>query len=217
MGGGPQTGWMSGRTAGAVEWLLGSGEPAVRGMARRDLLGEEFGEDVLAGGKVQALLDARVTKHPYSKWTGAHWRSVAMVELEVPAGEPRAIAAAEQMLEALTRSRKYGVPVVNGLARRCGSMEGNSLAACSRLGLADDPRTKEMTEGCWSGSGLTVGGTATRILRLTGRRSTRRTRLLGGCTSIGGLLETRRPATAQYGLGSCSWSTGCSGGSRMVL
>lgn len=131
----------------AVEWLLNSSEPAVRGMARRDLLGEDFAEDVLRGANVQALLDAPVDKHPYKKWTGAHWRSVSMAELEVPAGEPRAIAAAEQMLEALARSRKYGVQVVNGLARRCGSIEGNSLAACSLLGLADDPRTKAMAEG----------------------------------------------------------------------
>jgi hypothetical protein len=131
----------------AVEWLLQSSEPAIRGMARRDLLGEDFAEDVLAGAKMQALLAAAPTRHPYSKWTGAHWRSVSMAELEVPAGEPRAVAAAEQMLAALTRSRTYGVNVVNGLVRRCGSIEGNSLAACSLLGLADDPRAQAMAEG----------------------------------------------------------------------
>jgi hypothetical protein len=131
----------------AVEWLLQATEPAIRGMTRRDLLGEEFGEDVLAGDNVRALLGAAATKHPYSKWTGAHWRIVSMVELEVPAGEPRAMVAADQVLETMTRSRKYGVLVVNGLTRRCGSIEGNALAACSRLGLADDPRTQGMAEG----------------------------------------------------------------------
>jgi hypothetical protein len=131
----------------AVEWLLQSEEPAVRGMARRDLLGEEFGEDVLKGAKVQALLDAPATKHPYSKWTGAHWRIVSMAELEVPAGEPRALVAADQVLDMMTRSRQAGVPVINGLARRCGSIEGNALAACSLLGLAEDPRTQGMAEG----------------------------------------------------------------------
>lgn len=116
-------------------------------MTRRDLLDEEFEEDVLSGAKVQALLDAAPTRHPYSKWTGAHWRIVSMVELEVPAGEPRAMVAAEQVLTTMARSLKYGVQVVNGLTRRCGSIEGNALAACSLLGLAGDPRTQAMAEG----------------------------------------------------------------------
>lgn len=130
-----------------MEWLLQSSEPAVRGMTRRDLLDEEFEEDVLSGAKVQALLDAAPTRHPYSKWTGAHWRIVSMVELEVPHGEPRAMVAAEQVLTTMARSLKYGVQVVNGLTRRCGSIEGNALAACSLLGLAGDPRTQAMAEG----------------------------------------------------------------------
>lgn len=36
--------------------------------------------------------------------------------------------------------------MVDGLARRCGSIEGNALAACSRLGLADDPRVQWLAE-----------------------------------------------------------------------
>ncbi|TCN42723.1 hypothetical protein EV644_102642 [Kribbella orskensis] len=131
---------------GGVEWLLESEEPAVRGMARRDLLGEEFGEDVLVGAKVRALLDAPSEKHPYKKWTGAHWRIVSMVELEVPPGEPRAMAAADEVLEMITRAHRYDVPVVNGLPRSHGSIEGNAVAACSLLGLADDPRTQEIVQ-----------------------------------------------------------------------
>jgi len=32
--------------------------------------------------------------HPYSKWTGAHWRLVSLVELGVPATDAKARAAA---------------------------------------------------------------------------------------------------------------------------
>ncbi len=46
----------------AVDWLLGSDEPAVRFLTRRDLLGEPAGEDVgkiMSGPKVTALLSGQ--------------------------------------------------------------------------------------------------------------------------------------------------------------
>ncbi len=47
---------MEPRTKTAVDWLLESAEPAIRCMARRDLLGgKPSGESVLDGPKVQAL------------------------------------------------------------------------------------------------------------------------------------------------------------------
>ncbi|TCC65837.1 hypothetical protein E0H73_02590 [Kribbella pittospori] len=131
-----------------VGWLVESGEPAVRGMARRDLLGQEHGEDVLSGAIVEALLTgACADKRAYRKYTGAHWRIVSLVELEVPAGEPRAVEAAEYDLAEVTRSLEYGVSVVDGLVRRCGSVEGNTLGACARLGMATDPRVQRLAEG----------------------------------------------------------------------
>ncbi|MDQ3876020.1 MAG: hypothetical protein M3322_10830, partial [Actinomycetota bacterium] len=92
--------------APAVEWLLRSSEPAVRYLTRRDVLGEDVEPDpeaVLAGPKVRALLGGQEPNggfggHPYKKWTGAHWRLVSLVELGVPAGNPRALAAAETVL-----------------------------------------------------------------------------------------------------------------------
>ena len=82
---------------GPVEWLLASDEPAIRGMARRDLLGDPAGDDlsrVTEGPIIRTLLagqqsDGGFGGHPYQKWTGAHWRLVSLVELEIPAGEPR--------------------------------------------------------------------------------------------------------------------------------
>jgi hypothetical protein len=134
-------------TTSAAEWLLGSDEPAVRYLVRRDVLGEAVEprpSEILAGPKVRALLsgqqpDGGFGVHPYQKWTGAHWRLVSLVELAVPPREPRAVAAAETVLAWVANKRRRP-RVVNGLVRRCASMEGNALAVCCRLGLAEDER-----------------------------------------------------------------------------
>lgn len=68
---------------------------------------------------------------------------VSLVELAVAPQEPRAVAAAGQVLRWLTGLPHRGaVPVIDGLARRCASQEGNALAVCCRLGLATDPRAR---------------------------------------------------------------------------
>jgi hypothetical protein len=137
----------------AAEWLLASDEPAVRYLTRRDVLDEPVEADaaeILSGPKVRALLgdqesDGGFGGHPYKKWTGAHWRLVSLVELAVPAGEPRALAAAETVLAWLTSvARARNLAVIDGLVRRCASQEGNALAVCSRLGIADDPRVEQL-------------------------------------------------------------------------
>ena len=159
-----------------VEWLLRSDEPAVRAMTRRDILGEEHPADfdrVLDGPKVRTLLsgqqpDGGFGGHPYKKWTGAHWRLVSLVELEIPAGEPRAIAAAETVLVWLTNPRRT-YPVVRGLARSEGSIEGNCLAVCCRLGMADDPRVRRIAESLMEWQWPDGGWNCDR--RASGRRS----------------------------------------------
>jgi hypothetical protein len=163
-------------TYGAVTWLLSSGEPAVRLLTRRDVLGEPADAgpgQVLAGAKVTALLsgqrgDGGFGVHPYRKWTGAHWRLVSLVELAIPAREPRALAAADHVLAWLTRPGRR-VPVIGGLARSHASVEGNALAACCRLGLATDPRVQSLAGSLiswqWPDGGWNCDITA------TGRRS----------------------------------------------
>ena len=96
---------MDDKTGAAVGWLLSSAEPAVRLLAQRDLLGEDTAGtgEVLGGPMVRALLsgqgpDGGFGVHPYRKWTGAHWRLVSLVELGIPAGEPRAVRAAGTVL-----------------------------------------------------------------------------------------------------------------------
>ena len=139
----------------ALDWLLGSEEPAIRFLASRDLLGEEAVEDarrILEGPKVSALLAGQRPEggfggHPYRKWTGAHWRLVSLVELAVPEGEPRSVRAAQTVLDWLTSDRhRSAIATIDGLVRRCASQEGNALAVCSRLGLAGDRRVQLLAE-----------------------------------------------------------------------
>ncbi|MGO8959926.1 MAG: hypothetical protein ACLQFR_21530 [Streptosporangiaceae bacterium] len=138
---------MDEQTGAAVGWLLRSAEPAIRRMTRRDVLGQSApgdADEVLAGPMVTALLSGQ---HPdggygvsfYRKWTGAHWRLISLTELEIPPLEPRAVAAAGTVIARLDPARAR-VTVINGLARRCASIEGNALAVWCRLGLAADPR-----------------------------------------------------------------------------
>jgi hypothetical protein len=141
--------------AKAVDWLLSSDEPGIRLQARRDLLGEPAADDearVLDGPRMRSLLDMKAgadgKPHAYGKWAGAHWRLVSAVELGCPAGEPRAVAAYEQVLHWLTRDgRLRDAPQLEGLYRHCGSQEGNALTVGVRLGLADDERVRLMVVG----------------------------------------------------------------------
>jgi hypothetical protein len=145
---------MEDTTGDAVNWLLSSTEPAVRLLARRDLLGQDVlhTDEVLDGPVVRTLLSGQCPNggfgvHPYRKWTGAHWRLVSLVELGIPAGEPRALRAAGTVLDWLTgREHRSSVVTVDGLVRCHASQEGNALAVCSRLGLGRDPRVELLAE-----------------------------------------------------------------------
>jgi hypothetical protein len=140
----------------AIDWLLASDEPGIRMQVRRDLLGEDASDDaaqVLDGPMVRRLFEGQQPDggfgvNVYNKWKGAHWRLVSLVELGVPEGEPRALAAAETVLHWLTgKSHRAAVLRIEGRVRRCASQEGNALAVMSRLGIADDPRTRILAEG----------------------------------------------------------------------
>ncbi len=133
---------------GVINWLLASSEPAIRRLARRQLHHQSSADEearLLEGPIVRALFDGQMRDggfgvHPYAKWRGAHWRLVALVELGIPVGEPRAMAATDTVLAWLTDPSHRRVPVIEGRARRCASQEGNALAVACRLGMADDPR-----------------------------------------------------------------------------
>jgi hypothetical protein len=164
--------------ASAVEWLLASREPAVRYLTRRDVLGEDVEPDpaaLLAGPNVRALLSGQESDggfggHPYKKWTGAHWRLISLVELGVPAGTPQAMAAAERVLGWLADRRRFRSPkTIDGLVLRHAALEGNGIAACSRLGMAEDPRVeflaRSLVEWQWPDGGWNCD------VKASGRRS----------------------------------------------
>ena len=139
----------------AIEWLLQSDEPGIRRQTRRDLLGGDAATDaadVLNGPWVSALLDGQRDDggfgvDVYGKWLGAHWRLVSLVELGLPAGEPRAIAAYETVLAwLLGEGHRRSTRQIRDRWRRCASQEGNALTVGVRLGLADDPRLAQLAE-----------------------------------------------------------------------
>jgi hypothetical protein len=166
-------------TQRAVQWLLKSAEPAIRLLARRDLLGEDIqpeeSVEALSGHMVRALLssqkgDGGFGVHPYRKWTGAHWRLISLVELGIPSMEPRAVAAANTVLQWLAGDvHRRAVRTIDGLARRCASQEGNALAVACRLGLADDRRVQllaqSLIEWQWADGGWNCD------INASGRRS----------------------------------------------
>jgi hypothetical protein len=137
--------------AAAIEWLLTSDEPGIRMQARRDLLSEDASDDaarVVDGPIVRRFFEGQRAgggfgANVYSKWRGAHWRLVSLVELGIPAGEPRSLAAVETVAHWLASRRHLDtVPVIDGRARHCASLEGNALAVMTRLGMAGDPRAQ---------------------------------------------------------------------------
>ena len=162
----------------AIDWLLASAEPAIRRMTRRDLLGErrvDDGDDPLNGDLVGTLLsgqqaDGGFGVHPYRKWTGAHWRLVSLVELEVPPGDRRVMAIADHVLRWFNTPDVVAPPPrIGGLYRAHGSIEGNGLAVLCRLGLARDPRVQRLAESLvqwqWPDGGWNCS------TRASGRRS----------------------------------------------
>jgi hypothetical protein len=148
-------------------------------MTRRDLLDERDPEDmhdVLGGPLVRGLLAGQRPNgdwesQPYRKWTGAHWRLVSLTELGVPAGEPRAMAALDRVLDWLTARNRLARArrLPGGQPLSDASIEGNALAVACRLGAAGDPRAGMLADALvswqWPDGGWNCDG------RASGRRS----------------------------------------------
>jgi len=82
--------------------------------------------------------------HPYSKWTGAHWRLVSLVELGAPGRSRAARAAAKTVLDWIAAPSEP--LVIAGMERRHASMEGNALAVCCRLGMSNRLGVRHLAE-----------------------------------------------------------------------
>jgi hypothetical protein len=144
----------------ALDLLLASGEPAIRHAALVRLVGSSATDPeattarqaIRSGAIVTQLLanqqrDGGFGNHPYAKWSGAHWRLVSLVDLGVPPETDGLREAAGTVLAWLTGTDHVRrVPVVRGRARRCASQEGNALWVATYLGMADDPRVRQLAD-----------------------------------------------------------------------
>jgi hypothetical protein len=128
-----------------VSWLLATADPAIRNLAKVDLLGEPFDPNApLQSPRVVALLTAPIRGHPYgNKWKGAHWRLVSLIELGVTRA-PALRPLVDQVLTWIAAPRPR--LVVADQERRHASMEGNALAVCCRLGLSGDARVRRIKD-----------------------------------------------------------------------
>ena len=87
--------------------------------------------------------------HAYSKWGGAFWRLLSLVDLGVQPGHPGATAAAEETLEWVASPRRLAEihkRSIDGRVRRCASQDGRALQACLDVGLSGDPRLDTLAE-----------------------------------------------------------------------
>jgi hypothetical protein len=141
-----------------IDALLSSDEPLIRYRALVDLVGTPEDDRRVAGARasvaegsiVRALLTDWPGRHPYSKWVGAHWRLVSLMDL----GAPRDLPGVEEGLASVLRwltgrgssPRRRKVQVIDGRSRVCASQDGNGLAVAVHFGLADDPRAACLAE-----------------------------------------------------------------------
>ena len=102
-------------------------------------------DDLVARLRVDAS-DGGQPYHPYTKWRGAHWRLVSLVELGVDELDDELAPQLDRVLDWLSNPSHRRVPVIDGRARRCASQEGNALWVACRLGRAHDPRVAQMAE-----------------------------------------------------------------------
>jgi hypothetical protein len=144
----------------ALEWLLESRDPSIRTLTLTEVVGktersgavQQARAAIPRGPRVRTLLqeqqrDGSFGNHPYSKWTGAHWRLVSLIELGIPTGHRRALAATNDVLRWLHRGEQARpARRINGLVRRHASQEGNAIAVCVRLGRATDPLVRTLVE-----------------------------------------------------------------------
>jgi hypothetical protein len=138
--------------SGDIPGLTSLSDPAVRALARRELLGgdvqtAELTSSPVVRGLLAGLTDERATGRPYAKWFGLHWRLISLIELGVPAAWEPVRCAGDLLLAYWARpARLRRVPVIDGRARRCASQEGNALAVACRLGLSGDRRAERLAE-----------------------------------------------------------------------
>lgn len=134
--------------------LLASNEPAIQYKIRAQVLGENprakkmraLRSQIAVSPRVRALLSERnargeIPRHPYSKWSGAHWVLVMLAELEYPPGDKTLLPLRDQMLDYLF-SQEYETKLIRRVKnqkelRIHASIDGNALWYMYALDIAD--------------------------------------------------------------------------------
>jgi hypothetical protein len=141
-----------------IDWLLDGRWPAVRRLTLVDILARRADDpDVrrltltLADDPWIAALLAGPARHPYAKWSGAHWRLFTLAELGLTLDTPGAEAPIRDAFELElawlgSPGRQRRIKPIQGRHRNCSSQEGAGLWAAVRLGLGDDPRLRPVVE-----------------------------------------------------------------------
>lgn len=159
-----------------IDELLRSGDPSSRyklALAGVDGSPSALRRGVRTSERVARLLSGRdpagrIPRHPYTKWTGAHWVLVTLADLGYPPGNRSLLPLRDQVLEWLLDERRlsprrksaeaYLAPIltIRGRPRIHASLEGNALYAILALGIADgrvDALAERLVELQWSDGG----------------------------------------------------------------
>jgi len=139
-------------TLDILDRLAKSEDPSIRYIFLRDVLGK--GEDDL---EINAARQAIVTSpnviqmlagrnsdgafpwHAYSKWRGAFWTLLQLVDLGYPPGDRSLLPLMEQNYTwLLDPDRLKRIPQINGRYRRCALQEASVVLAAIKLDLIDD-------------------------------------------------------------------------------
>lgn len=136
-----------------------SADPSVRYVLYRDVLDEavtspkmvSLREEIRSSPRVSSMLglrqeNGRFPWHAYSKWRGAFWTLLQLVDLGYPPGDNGLIPLREQVLEwLLDEDRIKRIPLIDGRYRRCALQEASAVYSLIKLELADE-RVDQLVE-----------------------------------------------------------------------
>jgi len=135
-----------------LDRLAKSEDPSIRYLFMREVLGKDENDPevkstrqaIVTSPNVLQMLAARNPDgtfpwHAYSKWRGAFWTLLQLVDLGYPPGDKSLLPLMEQNYAwLLDPDRLKKIPEINGKYRRCALQEASVVLIAIKLGLMDD-------------------------------------------------------------------------------
>lgn len=142
-----------------LDRLSKSEDPSIRYLFMREVQGKNENDTELKNTRqaivnslnVVQMLAARKSDgtfpwHAYSKWRGAFWTLLQLVDLGYPSGDKSLLPLMEQNYAwLLDADRLKRIPEINGKYRRCALQEASVVFSALRLGMMDD-RVHQLVE-----------------------------------------------------------------------